>query len=81
MTNEQIENFLTPETFSKVVNINFKTRNAIQGIFLNATDFEDLKSKNLWRIITQSRIEEWKRTKNNGLSRIYSGSDFTKLKL
>ncbi len=81
MTNEQIENFLTPETFTKVVNINFRTRNSIQGMFLNANDFEDLKSKNLWRVITQSRMEEWNRTKNNALSRIYSGSDFTKLKV
>jgi len=80
MTNDQIEQFLTSKTLSKVVDINFKKRNAIRGIFVNMSDFEDLKSKNLWRIITEARIEDWKRTKDMTLSRIYSGSDFTRLK-
>jgi len=80
MTNEQIDHFLTTETLTKVININFKTRNSIRGLFLNVSDFEDLKSKNLWRVITEARIEDWRKTKDMGLSRIYSGSDFTKLK-
>ncbi len=81
MTNEQIDNFLTEETLTKVVNVNFKSRNSIQGIFLAGNDFEDLKSKNLWRIIPIARIEDYKKTNNLGLSRIYNGSDFTKLKV
>ena len=80
MTNEQIETFLTSEMLPKVVNINFKARNAIRGIFLTVNDFEDLKSKNLWRILSETKLEEWKRTKDVGLARIYNGSDFTKLK-
>ncbi|TKK66662.1 short-chain dehydrogenase [Ilyomonas limi] len=80
MTNEQIEQFLTSKTLSKVIDINFKKRNAIRGMFVNTSDFEDLKSKNLWRIITEARIEDWKKTKDMGLSRIYNGSDFTRLK-
>lgn len=80
MTNNQIEQFLTIETRSKVININFKTRNAIRGMFLAVNDYDDLKSKNLWRIITEARLEDWKKTKDTSLSRIYSGSDFTKLK-
>jgi hypothetical protein len=80
MTNDQIEQFLTSKTSTKVVDINFKKRNAIRGIFVNMSDFEDLKSKNLWRIITEARIEDWKRTKDMTLSRIYSGSEFTRLK-
>lgn len=80
MTNEQIDLFLTSETLPKVININFRNRNAIRGIFLTTNDFEDLKSKNLWRILSETKIEEWQKTKDVGLARIYNGSDFTKLK-
>ena len=80
MTNDQIEQFLTAKTLSKVVDINFKKRNAIRGLFVNWNDFEDLKSKNMWRIIIESRINDWKKTKDMSLSRIYNGADFTRLK-
>ena len=80
MTNSQIEQFLTSKTSSKVIDINFKKRNTIRGIFISLNDFEDLKSKNLWRVITESKINDWKKTKDSGLSRIYNGSDFTRLK-
>ena len=79
MTSEQIENFLTPEAFSKIVVISFKTRNTMRGIFLNTGDFDHLKTKNFWRILPESRLEDWKKTKDNGLARIYNGSEFTKL--
>ncbi len=81
MTNEQIDTFLTEETRSKLININFKSRNTIQGIFLAANDYEDLKSKNLWRIVTSARLEDYRKTNNLSVSRIYNGSDFTKLKI
>ncbi len=81
MTNEQIENFLTPESFSKIVTISFKTRNTLRGMFLNTGDFNDLKTKNFWRILPESRIEEWKKTKDSGLARIYNGTEFTRLTL
>jgi hypothetical protein len=80
MTNEQIQQFLTSKKLSEVIDINFKKRSSIRGMFVNTGDFEDLKSKNLWRIITEARIQDWKKTKDMGLSRIYNGSDFTKLK-
>ena len=79
MTNEQIDNFLTPEMFTKLVNISFKTRNSLRGMFINGNDYADLKSKNFWRIITESRLEDWKKTKDMGLVRMYNGSEFTKL--
>ncbi len=79
MTNEQIEKFLTPTAFSKVVSISFKTRNNLRGMFLNTGDYEDLKSKNFWRIIAESKVEDFKRTRDMGLARIYNGSEFTKL--
>lgn len=48
-------------------------------MFIQTNDYEDLKAKNFWRVIAESRIEDWKRTNDMGLGRIYSGSDFTKL--
>ncbi len=81
MTNQQIEDFLTPEILSKVINISFKVRNNVKGMFLTTGDFEDLKTKNLWRIIPEARLEEWNKTRNMSLARIYNGSEFTKLKV
>ena len=84
MTNDQIAQFLSVKTTlatSKIIDIRFKKRQAIRGIFVHTNDFEDLKSKNLWRIITEAHIEDWKKTKDMGISRIYNGSDFTKLQV
>ena len=81
MTNQQIEDFLTPEILPKVINISFKVRNNVKGMFLTTGDFEDLKTKNLWRIIPEGRLEEWNKTRNMSLARIYNGSEFTKLKV
>ena len=81
MTNNQIEQFLTSDKLLKVISINFRKRNAVQGIFVNLKDFDDLKSKNLWRIISETKVEDWKKTKDLGLTRIYNGADFTKLKV
>ena len=82
MTNEQIEKFLTPEHLAKhVVRINFKTRNTISGIFINSSDYEDLKSKNFWRIVTETNIDSWKKSKDINLARIFNGTEITKLSL
>ena len=80
MTNDQIEKFLQPEHFSKnVVRINFKTRNTMLGIFINSGDYEDLKSKNFWRIVTETNIDGWKKSKDINLARIFNGMEITKL--
>jgi hypothetical protein len=80
MTNDQISQFLIPSNQSKIIDIKFKKRPAIRGIFVNLNDFEHLKSKNLWRVISEAQIQNWKRTKDMALSRIYNGSDFVRLK-
>ena len=80
MTNDQIARFLSLETTAKIIDIRFKKRQAIRGIFVHMNDFDELKSKNLWRIISEVHIEDWKKTRNIALSRIYNGSDFTRLK-
>lgn len=84
MTSEQIEVFLNShlsDTKDKMVNINFKTRNAIRGFFPEVYDSEDLKLKNFWRVITEGNLESWNQTKSMSLTRIFSGNEITRLKL
>ncbi len=82
MTNDQIERFLQPEYLAKnLVRINFKTRSTILGIFVGSNDFDDLKSKNFWRIVTEANIDNWKKSKDMNLARIFNGAEITKLSL
>ena len=74
MTNDQITNFLQPKYLGKTpVQINFKTRPAIQGLFIETADFAELRSKNLWRIVSESKIAEYRESKNDNLARIFNG--------
>jgi hypothetical protein len=80
MTNEQIEKFLLAEPGKKsVVRISFKTRNSILGIFVKTPDFDDLKSKNFWRIVSEANIENWEKSKDMNLCRMFNGAEFKKL--
>jgi hypothetical protein len=82
MTNDQIEKQLKtlPEA-KKVFRIHFKTRNSMLGMFINTGDYDDLKSKNFWRIVTGANIEIWTKSKDMNLPRIFNGSEFTRLSL
>lgn len=80
MTNEQIEKFIEPKYLSQqTVKIDFKTRNSIIGIFIQAPDYKELKSKNFWRIVSEKNIKQWKATNDSSLPRIFNGAEFTKL--
>lgn len=80
MTSDQISKFLEGKDLVKqAIKIDFKTRNSITGIFLRSNDFAEMKSKNFWRIVTESHFTEWKQTNNAGLAKIFNGSEFTKL--
>lgn len=82
MVNEVITKFLEFDHLEKkAVKIEFKKRNTIIGIFVKSNDYEDLKSKNFWRIVSEVKIPEWKKTNDNSLSKIFSGSEFTKLSM
>lgn len=82
MTNEQISNFLKPEYLGKSqIQINFKSRQSIKGIFIQSSDYADLKSKNLWRIVSESKIADYMKSKDAGLARIFNGVEMTKLSL
>jgi hypothetical protein len=80
MTSEAIQKQLeTKVSGEKLVNIHFKQRNMVTGLFIRENDFSSLQSKNLWRIVTTLHIDEWRKTKNISLCRIFNGTDFTKL--
>ncbi len=83
MTIELISKFTDGETIpaNKSMKIDFKKRNSIQGLIIKANDYADLKSKNFWRIVPQPLVEEWNKSKNINLAKIYSGTEFTKLSL
>ena len=83
MNVEDIEKFLTKKTTpeNNYVKINFKKREAIYGLFIKDKDYSDLKSKNFWRIVTHTRFDEYNRSKDINLARIFHGSEFSSLTL
>ena len=83
MNAEDIEKFLNTKTLpdNNYVKIDFKKRDSIYGLFLKDGDYSDLKSKNFWRIVTRQHFDEWNKSKNSSLARIFSGSEFSKLTL
>jgi len=82
MTNEQIEKFLSKKNLDKTtVQINFKTRQAIRGIFIKTADYDELRSKNLWRIVGGNSIPEFKKSGDINLARIFNGLEMTRLEL
>lgn len=81
MTNDVIGKYVeSKEVTGKPVHIFFKQRNAITGLFIQWKDYEEMKTKNFWRIVPESKIEEWQKTKDLSLARLFSGADFTKIK-
>ena len=80
MTSEAIGKQVESENDSEIIlNIHFKQRNTIRGLFIKGNDYKDLKSKNLWRIVTNTNIELWRKTKDVNLARIFNGVEFTRL--
>lgn len=80
MTNDQIEHFILQKHIDKsVLQINFKTRQAIKGIFIKTNDYAELRSKNFWRIVGGLHIEEYQKSKDINLARIFNGGEITKL--
>jgi hypothetical protein len=83
MTVEQIENFLQKETIpqGKVIRFELKKRNPVRGLIVQGKDYNDLKTKNFWRIVTLTHLTEWQKSGNINLAKIFSGSEFAKLSL
>jgi hypothetical protein len=80
MTNDQIQKFIEPKHLvTHVVKIDFKTRNSINGIFIKGPDYNDLKAKNFWRIVSGPNVEAWQRKGDNNLAKIFNGAEITRL--
>jgi hypothetical protein len=80
MTADKIEEYIVKqERKDAAINIHFKDRNTVTGVFIHANDYKELKSKNLWRIVSSPHLAEWRQTKNEGLARIFNGLAFTRL--
>ncbi len=80
MTNDMIEKFIETKVQNNAkVNIHFKQRDTVKGVFIRTNDYEELKIKNFWRIVSIAKLEEWQRTKDNSLARIFNGAEFTRL--
>ena len=82
MNIEEIEHFIGKATAAEaqLMTITFKKRDAIHGFIVKGTDYNDLKSKNFWRVVKEKDIEAWQRSKNVELAKIFSGSEFSRLK-
>ena len=80
MTVDLIEKFVESKGHhNSAVAIHFRQRDSITGLFVRGNDYEELKSKNFWRVVSRTRMEEWKKTGDIGLSRIFNGAEFTRL--
>ncbi|TAG99498.1 MAG: short-chain dehydrogenase, partial [Sphingobacteriales bacterium] len=59
MTAEQIEKVLNGQSDSeRIVTISFKNRNNFTGVFVKGNDFDELKIKNFWRIVSLTNQEQ-----------------------
>jgi fructose-1-phosphate kinase PfkB-like protein len=82
MTNDQIKTFFSNANLkTRIVRIDFKTRDSIVGLFVETKDSAELNAKNFWRVISESKIEEFLSAKDPNLTRIFNGSEFTKLSI
>jgi hypothetical protein len=80
MTSEQIEKFLTVKNITQQpLKIFFKTRSTLTGVFIRTNDFNELKEKNFWRIVSGENLAIWSKTQNNNLAKIFSGQEIVKL--
>ena len=65
MTPDKIEEYIEQQSRKDIpINIHFKDRNTVKGLFIKSSDYNDLKSKNLWRIVSTAHLSDWEKTKN-----------------
>ena len=83
MNSEEIEKFLNTQLTKKedYVKIDFIKRDSLYGLFVKDSDYNDLKSKNFWRIVTRQHFDQWNQKKDMSLARIFNGAEFTRLTL
>ncbi len=80
MLPEQIAKFIENEQQNNPsVKIEFKKRNTIIGLFVKLNDYEELKNKNFWRLVTETNLEQWHKTNDINEAKLFNGSEFTRL--
>ena len=81
MNSEDIEKFLrkNESAENECVQIRFRQRDTIYGLFVKDNDYAYLKEKNFWRIVPQAKFDAYKSTKDINLARIFNGAEFSKL--
>jgi hypothetical protein len=81
MTTEEIQKFIKVNKLptNQCLKITFKKRNPVFGVFVEYRDAAELQAKNFWRIVTLTHFEEWQKSKDINLCRLFNGSDFQKL--
>ena len=83
MKPEQIKSFIESKVNeqNRYVKIEFSKREPMYGLFLIGDDYKDLSSKNFWRIVSGKHFDDYNRTGNTGLARIFNGAEFSRLSL
>ncbi|MBP7556577.1 MAG: short-chain dehydrogenase [Chitinophagaceae bacterium] len=82
MTSVEIEKFMSQKNKqARAVQISFKTRASMKGLFIELADYQDLKRKNLWRIVSESNLGAYQQTNDNNLARIFNGIEITRLEV
>jgi hypothetical protein len=83
MNSEQIKKFISSKVTekNKYVKIEFPKREPVYGIFITDADFQDLSAKNFWRIVTSKNFDNYNKTNDINLARIFNGSEFSRLSL
>ncbi len=80
MNIEQIERFLENEVpQGKIIRFELKKRNPVRGLVVKGKDYNDLKAKNFWRIVTQLNLAMYQKSGDINLAKIFNGTDFAKL--
>jgi hypothetical protein len=81
MNPEDIEKFLDKNEMldTECVQIKFKQRETIYGLFVKDNDYAYLKAKNFWRIVPQAKLDAYKSSKDMNLARIFNGAEFSRL--
>lgn len=82
MRTDEIEKALSKrKQADSPIQIRFKTRSTIKGLFLHTKDYEELSQKNLWRIVSEMNIDSFRESGDENLARIFNGTEFTKLEV
>ena len=80
MLSEQIAKFIETEQLNNPsVKVEFKKRNTIIGLFVKLNDYDELKTKNFWRLVTETNLEQWHKTNDINDAKLFNGSEFTRL--